>query len=184
MGGGPGGLAKGSGGSSGGSSGSSFPPLTGSKKGGAGSGDEGGTGDIVIAKADTSDSMRRQTEQMQQEQLATALAGLNDAFFGYDSWKLTEDAKQALEQDANWLKANPNKTLTVEGYCDERGTVAYNLVLGERRAKAARNYLIELGVAPNRVSTVSYGKERPFCKDHEEACHRLNRRAHLVLRTE
>ena len=116
--------------------------------------------------------------------LATALAGLNDVFFAYDSWKLTEDGMRALEGNANWLKANPGKSLTIEGYCDERGTVAYNLVLGERRAKAVRNYLMELGVDQSRLTVVSYGKERPFCKDHDESCYRLNRRAHLVLRVQ
>jgi peptidoglycan-associated lipoprotein len=160
---------------------SSFPPLTG---GGTGERGDRNSGDIIVAKAEPSDAARRQTEQIQQEQLATALAGLNDVFFAYDSWKLTEEAKVALEQDAAWLKANPAKTMMIEGYCDERGTVAYNLVLGERRAKAARNYLIELGVEPGRLTAVSYGKERPFCKEHEESCYQQNRRAHLVLRVQ
>jgi peptidoglycan-associated lipoprotein len=159
----------------------SFPPLTPSGKEG---GDDRTTGEIVIAKAEPSEAVRRQTEQMQQEQLATALAGLSDVFFAYDSWKLTEEAMRALEGDAGWLKANQTKSLTIEGYCDERGTGAYNLVLGERRAKAVRNYLIELGVDTNRLAVVSYGKERPFCKSHDEACYKLNRRAHLVLQVQ
>lgn len=168
-------------GGAGGSLSPSFPPLTPSGKGG---GDDRGAGDIIVAKAEPSDAARRQMEQMQQEQLATALAGLSDVFFNYDSWKLSEEAMRAIEGDANWLKSNPGKTLMIEGYCDERGTVAYNLVLGERRAKAVRNYLIELGVDPARLTVVSYGKERPFCKDHDESCYKLNRRAHLVLRVQ
>ena len=163
----------------GGAGSSSFPPLT-----GRGGGDDRNAGDIVVAKAEPSEAARRQTEQIQQEQLATALAGLNDVFFAFDSWKLTDEAKRALEQDAAWLKANANKSLMVEGYCDERGTAAYNLVLGERRAKAAQNYLIELGVEPSRLTPVSYGKERPFCNDHQETCYQQNRRAHLVLRVQ
>ena len=164
-------------GSGGAGSPSSFPPLT-------GTGNAGNAGDIVVAKAEPSEAISRQTEQIQQEQLATALAGLNDVFFAYDSWKLTDEAKVALEQDAAWLKANATKAMIIEGYCDERGTVAYNLVLGERRAKAAQNYLIELGVEPSRLTTVSYGKERPFCNAHEETCYQQNRRAHLVLRVQ
>ena len=160
---------------------SSFPPLTGAGMGGR---DDRNAGNIVVAKAEPSEAASRQIEQIQQEQLATALAGLNDVFFAFDSWKLTDEGKRALEQDAAWLKANPNKTLMVEGYCDERGTEAYNLVLGERRAKAAQSYLIELGVEPNRLTTVSYGKERPFCKEHQETCYQQNRRAHLVLRVQ
>jgi peptidoglycan-associated lipoprotein len=158
---------------------SSFPSLAGSRPGGK---DDRNAGEIIVANAEPSDAARRQAEQIQKDQLATALADLNDVFFLYDSWKLTEDAKAGLERDAAWLKANPTKTLTIEGYCDERGTSAYNLVLGERRAKAARDYLIELGVEPGRLTTVSYGKERPFCTEHEEACYKQNRRAHLVLR--
>lgn len=164
-------------GSGGAGSPSSFPPLTGTGK-------AGNAGDIVVAKAEPSEAALRQTEQIQQEQLATALAGLNDVFFAFDSWKLTDEGKQALEQDAVWLKANPNKAMLIEGYCDERGTAAYNLVLGERRAKAAQSYLIELGVEPSRLTTVSYGKERPFCNEHQETCYQQNRRAHLVLRVQ
>lgn len=168
-------------GSGGAGSPSSFPPLTAAGTGGR---DDRNAGDIVIARAEPSEATSRQTEQIQQEQLATALAGLNDVFFAYDSWKLTDEAKVALEQDAAWLKANATKAMIIEGYCDERGTVAYNLVLGERRAKAAQNYLIELGVEPGRLTAVSYGKERPFCNAHEETCYQQNRRAHLVLRVQ
>jgi len=161
--------------------GSSFPPLSSAGTGGR---DDRNAGDIIVAKVEPSETIRRQTDLIQQEQLATALAGLNDVFFAYDSWKLTEEARRALDQDAAWLQANPTKAMTIEGYCDERGTVAYNLVLGERRAKAARNYLIELGVEPSRLTIVSYGKERPFCTEHGEPCYQQNRRAHLVLRVQ
>jgi peptidoglycan-associated lipoprotein len=73
--------------------------------------------------------------------------------------------------------------LKVEGHCDERGTSAYNLVLGEKRAKSARNYMVELGVAPKQLSVVSYGKERPICAEHAESCYSQNRRAHVAIKT-
>ena len=73
--------------------------------------------------------------------------------------------------------------MKVEGHCDERGTAAYNLVLGEKRAKAVRNYLVELGVGADRLSIVSYGKERPFCNERAESCYQQNRRGHLVVKS-
>lgn len=147
---------------------------------GGGSGAESGT---LLAKADPSDSSHRQVDEMRAEQAASAAAGLRDVFFGYDSWTITEDGRQALSVNAEWMKANKGALVKVEGHCDERGTAAYNLVLGEKRAKAVRNYLVELGVSPNRLSVVSYGKERPFCNEHEESCYQQNRRGHLVVRS-
>src|SRR5581483_2560212 len=138
--------------------------------------------DIVIAKADASDAARRRAEDLQREALATAAAGLEDVFFAFDSWQRTADAKQALLLDAEWMKSNVDKPILIEGHCDERGTLAYNLVLGEKRAKAAQKYLQELGVTSTRLSVVSYGKERPFCKDRDEGCYQKNRRSHIVLR--
>ena len=130
-------------------------------------------GGTMIAKAEPSDATRRQLEELQ--------AGLNDIFFDFDRWTLSEGSKAALSHNAEWLKGNPGHKVAIEGHCDERGTQGYNLVLGEKRAKAARNYMIELGVAANRLTVVSYGKERPFCKSHEETCYQQNRRAHLVV---
>ena len=147
--------------------------------GGEGGGEGSGT---MLAKADVSASAARQLEEMRAEQAASAAAGLRDVFFGYDSWTITEEGRQALSRDAEWIKANPGVTVKVEGHCDERGTSAYNLVLGEKRAKAVRNYLVELGVSANRLSVVSYGKERPFCNEHAESCYQQNRRGHLAVR--
>ena len=138
----------------------------------------------MLAKVDPSSSAgRQQMEEVRAEQAASLAAGLRDVFFGYDSWTISEDGRQALTRDAEWLKSNPSALIKVEGNCDERGTSAYNLVLGEKRAKAARNYLVELGVAANRLSVVSYGKERPSCNEHEESCYQQNRRGHLALKT-
>lgn len=146
-----------------------------------------GGGGTMLAKVEPSESSERQVEEIRQEQAqeqaASAQAGLNDVFFGYDSWTISEEGRQALMQDAQWIKANGSALVKIEGHCDERGTLAYNLVLGEKRAKAVRNYLVELGVSANRLSVVSYGKERPFCNEHNETCYQLNRRGHVVVRS-
>lgn len=144
-------------------------------------GEERVADDIVVAKAEP-EAVRQRVQEMQEEAAATAAAGLQDVFFAFDSWKITEAAKRALEADAQWLKANRTQMITIEGHCDERGTQAYNLVLGEKRAKAVRNYLIDLGIDPARLAVASYGKDRPFCREHTEDCYRQNRRGHLVLR--
>ncbi|WP_447602008.1 OmpA family protein [Nitrospira sp. Nam80] len=146
-----------------------------------------GGGGTMLAKVEPSESSERQVEEIRQEQAqeqaASAQAGLNDVFFGYDSWTISEEGRQALMQDAQWIKANGSALVKIEGHCDERGTLAYNLVLGEKRAKAVRNYLVELGISANRLSVVSYGKERPFCNEHNETCYQLNRRGHVVVRS-
>lgn len=144
-------------------------------------GEERVSSDIMVAKAE-SEAARQRAEEMRQEAAATAGTELQDVFFGFDSWTINDSGKQALGADAQWLKANGGKTLTIEGHCDERGTQAYNLVLGERRAKAVRSYLTDLGVDAKRLAVTSYGKDRPFCRDHNEDCHQQNRRGHLVLR--
>jgi peptidoglycan-associated lipoprotein len=136
----------------------------------------------MLAKVDPSGNAGRQMDEIRAEQAASAAAGLRDVFFAYDSWVITEEGRQALSRDAEWIKSNANALLKVEGHCDERGTSAYNLVLGEKRAKAVRNYLVELGVGANRLSVVSYGKERPSCTEHAEACYQQNRRGHLAVK--
>jgi peptidoglycan-associated lipoprotein len=140
-------------------------------------------GGTLLAKVDPSSSAGRQMDEIRAEQSASAAAGLQDVFFGYDSWTISEDGRQALTRDAEWIKSNSSALVKVEGHCDERGTSAYNLVLGEKRAKAARNYLVELGVGANRLSVVSYGKERPSCNEHVELCYQQNRRGHLAVKT-
>ncbi|MEO6306971.1 MAG: peptidoglycan-associated lipoprotein Pal [Nitrospiraceae bacterium] len=140
-------------------------------------------GGTMLAKVDPSSSAERQMAEVRAEQAASAAAGLRDVFFGYDSWVISEDGRQSLARDAEWMKSNPSALVKVEGHCDERGTAAYNLVLGEKRAKAARNYLVELGVSANRLSVISYGKERPACNEHAEPCYQQNRRGHLAVKT-
>ena len=141
-----------------------------------------GGGGTLLAKADPG-TAGRQLEEIRAEQTASAAAGLRDVFFAYDSFAISEEGRQALARDAEWIRSNPGAQLKIEGHCDERGTSAYNLVLGEKRAKAARNYLVELGVGANRLGIVSYGKERPFCNDHSEAWYSQNRRGHVVVKT-
>lgn len=102
-------------------------------------------------------------------------------FFALDSSTLNGEAQSVLQGQAEWLKANPGINVVVEGHCDERGTREYNLALGERRANAARNYLVSLGVAAGRLQTVSYGKERPAVLGSNESSWSQNRRAVTVL---
>ncbi len=112
---------------------------------------------------------------------AAGLSPLKDVFFEYDKAAIGVDQKTALNDDARWLKANERVRVSVEGHCDERGTAEYNLGLGERRAKAVRDYLVSAGIAANRISTISYGKERPFVPGHDETAWKQNRRAHLAV---
>lgn len=105
---------------------------------------------------------------------------IKDAFFDLDRAELRSDAQQALTADASFLKAHSPIKIMIEGHCDERGSEEYNLGLGDRRADAAKNYLVNLGVNADRISTISYGKTRPFCTDHTEECWQQNRRDHLV----
>jgi peptidoglycan-associated lipoprotein len=102
-------------------------------------------------------------------------------FFAYDKFDINPEARQTLERQADWLKRYPNVTVTVEGHCDERGTREYNLALGERRANAAKNALVALGVPANRITTISYGKERPAVVGSNEAAWAQNRRAVTVV---
>lgn len=106
---------------------------------------------------------------------------LQPVFFELDSSDINSTGQAALESNAATLKKYPTWTVTIEGHCDERGTAEYNLALGERRAIAARTYLVSLGIAAERLRTVSYGKEFPFDPGHDEAAWAKNRRAHFVI---
>ena len=108
-------------------------------------------------------------------------ANVKPIYFDFDRYDIRPDDARTLEADAAWLKDN-DVLILIEGQCDERGTEEYNLALGDRRARATMNYLASLGIATNRMSTVSYGKERPVCTEHAEACWALNRRAHIVVK--
>jgi peptidoglycan-associated lipoprotein len=106
---------------------------------------------------------------------------LADAFFEYDQFTLRDDDRKALQTDAAWLSKWPQTAISIEGYCDERGTPEYNLALGERRASVVKDYLESLGVSPRRIRTVSLGKEARFCQESTEDCWSKNRRGHFVI---
>ena len=106
---------------------------------------------------------------------------LRPAFFDFDRSDLREDARTTLASDSDLLKRYPSFQFLIEGHCDERGTEAYNLALGERRAAAAREYLASMGVDASRMKTLSYGKEKPFCSQESETCWQSNRRDHLLI---
>ena len=105
----------------------------------------------------------------------------SDVFFAFDSSELSEAARGVLDKNAQSMKRWSSIRISVEGHCDNRGTAEYNLGLGERRAKAVRDYLATLGVGGDRISTVSKGKETPFCSEDTEACWSQNRRGHFVV---
>jgi peptidoglycan-associated lipoprotein len=104
---------------------------------------------------------------------------VKDAFFDFNKSDLRPDAQQALTSDSDFLKQHADTKFTLEGQCDERGSEEYNLGLGDRRATAAKNFLVNLGVSADRISTISYGKDKPVCTEHDEDCWQRNRRAHL-----
>jgi len=112
------------------------------------------------------------------------LARIQDAYFDYDRHSLRPDALKALEGDSAELRdimaQYPAYKLTIEGHCDERGSAEYNMALGDARAKAAKDYLVGVGIPASQLPLISYGKEKPVCNDHDEACWQKNRRVHIV----
>jgi peptidoglycan-associated lipoprotein len=110
-----------------------------------------------------------------------ASSPLKDIFFEFDHADLRPDARDTLRANADWLRTNPSARIEIEGHCDERGTNEYNLALGAKRAQSAKDYLVSLGIAGDRLSTISYGEEIPVCREHVESCWRQNRRARFVI---
>jgi peptidoglycan-associated lipoprotein len=110
----------------------------------------------------------------------TGATNLRDAYFDFDDASLREDAKAALDGNAKYMESHSGMNVVIEGHCDERGSVEYNLALGEKRARAAKDYLTSYGINASRVTTISYGKERPFDPGHSEESWAQNRRAHFV----
>jgi peptidoglycan-associated lipoprotein len=106
---------------------------------------------------------------------------VKDAFFDYDKADIRTDARDALSQTAQFLRSYPQLKVVIEGHCDERGSTEYNLALGDRRSASAKQYLVSLGIPADRMETVSYGKERPFCSASTEECWQQNRRAHIIM---
>jgi peptidoglycan-associated lipoprotein len=112
----------------------------------------------------------------------TLLLDLKDIFFGYNQYDIRDEDRAVLLKNVRLLKDNPKARITIGGYCDERGSEKYNLALGDRRAIAAKDFLTAQGVENERIDTISYGKENPFCEDHNEECWQLNRRASFNIR--
>jgi len=108
------------------------------------------------------------------------LEEVKDAYFDFNKADIRADARTALAQTAEFLRKYPQIKATIEGHCDERGSTEYNITLGDRRAAAVKNYLVQLGISADRLNTVSYGKEKPFCMEHNEECWQTNRRGHFV----
>lgn len=113
--------------------------------------------------------------------VTAASSPLKDVLFEFDSYNLSGNAREILRGNADWLKSNPSARIEVEGHCDERGTSEYNLALGAKRSQTAKDYLVTLGISPERVSTISYGEEIPVCTEPNENCWRQNRRARFVV---
>lgn len=106
---------------------------------------------------------------------------VRDAFFDYDKATVRDDARSALSKTAEFLRSYPKVAIVIEGHCDERGSTEYNVALGDRRSDAAKDFLLSQGVTADRIQTLSYGKERPFCTQENESCWQQNRRAHFRM---
>jgi peptidoglycan-associated lipoprotein len=109
-------------------------------------------------------------------------SNVKDVYFDFDKYNIRPDAARTLEENATWLKSNPSVDVLIEGHCDERGTNEYNLALGERRARSTVNYLVSQGIQAGRLTIISYGEERPVCREPNEGCWSRNRRAHFLTR--
>jgi peptidoglycan-associated lipoprotein len=110
---------------------------------------------------------------------AAPIVMLKDINFDFDKYNIRSGDAEVLRQNTDWFKTNPGKSIRIEGNCDERGTVEYNLALGQRRADSTKDFLVNLGIGRTLLTTVSYGKERSFCQEHNEECWAQNRRAHF-----
>ena len=139
----------------------------------------GGIQDRNLAPRDPGERTRGRVESDASDRSASG--PLSDIYFDYDAFDLSTEARNTLQSHADWLKNNSGTKVEIEGHCDERGTVEYNLALGAKRAKATRDYLVNLGVDANQLSTISYGEELPSCRDATESCWQQNRRAHFLL---
>lgn len=119
--------------------------------------------------------------QLQKGTLGGANGPLTDIHFGYNEYTIQPQDGSILRGNASWLQANPATRVQVEGHCDDRGSEEYNIALGAKRAQAAKDYLVTLGIPGSRVSTISYGKELPLCTEHDESCWAQNRRDHFAV---
>jgi len=139
---------------------------------------EGGAGGLGETAAKSESSL----EALQKGTLGSNTGGpLSDIHFEYNQYTIQPQDGSILRSNASWLQSNANSRVQVEGHCDERGSEEYNIALGAKRAQAAKEYLVTLGIAASRISTISYGKELPLCTEHDESCWSQNRRDHFVV---
>ena len=144
----------------------------------SGSGDFGDTG---ASSANAGDGSAVSSEEL--DEAARKLeADLGPVFFAFDKYELSQESRDTLTANARLLRDSPAFNIWIEGHCDERGTNEYNLALGDRRARAARDFLVAAGVAANRMTVISYGEERPFAMGHDESAWSQNRRAHFKVK--
>ncbi len=135
-----------------------------------------------MAKQKAIEEEQLRQEEAERDKLAAIEEFINnDINFAFDCSALTSESQFVLKQKAEWLEANTDASVTIEGHCDERGTNEYNLALGDRRAQSAKAFLVELGVGESRLNTISYGEERPTDNGHNEQAWTKNRRAHLII---
>ncbi|MBW2167572.1 MAG: peptidoglycan-associated lipoprotein Pal [Deltaproteobacteria bacterium] len=135
-----------------------------------------------IARQRALDEKRRQEEAARRKIIAARNLFMNEnIYFDFDKSNLKPEAQEVLKRKAEWLRNNPGESVVIEGHCDERGTNEYNLALGDRRAQSAKNFLINLGIARSRLTTISYGEERPADPRQNETAWSKNRRDHFVL---
>ncbi len=142
--------------------------------------DEGAVGDTNGAAGNTPNIESTPLSFNPQGSDTGQIQGLYTIHFGYDDSSLTEESKKQLKDNVDWMKKNSNLDMQVEGHCDERGSTEYNLALGDRRAKSVKTYLVTMGIAANRIRTVSYGKEKKVDTGDSDAAHAKNRRANFV----
>lgn len=135
------------------------------------------------AAAAAAEAKAREEAAASERAAAAPEAGLKPVYFDFDRSFIRDDMRSVMKANADWLKANPNAKVRIEGNCDDRGTIEYNQALGQRRAAAARKYLTDLGIASSRISLISYGKEKPVCNEETEECWQKNRRDELVAVT-
>ena len=134
-----------------------------------------------VTETATHEAKPAATAEGPHEKSVTMAEGLKPIYFDFDKSFIRDDAKAVMKENVEWLKANPNAKVKIEGNCDERGTVEYNQALGQRRAASAKKYLTEMGIAAHRISLISFGKEKPICTEHDEACWQKNRRDDFVV---
>lgn len=149
---------------------------------GTGTGMESGVGAGSGVGTSTAQGSGAAVEAQNVDQKLSTGTLIGDIFFDFDSSALSDEAQEQLKQNAAWMQNHPLPAVTVEGHCDERGTDEYNIALGERRAEAARNYLVTLGVGGSRLTAVSFGEEKPFDPGHNEEAWAKNRRDHFVTK--